>query len=39
MSATDISLLFLVALIAGALNSLAGGGSFLSFPTLVFTGL
>ncbi len=32
-------LLFLAALIAGALNSVAGGGSFISFPTLMFTGV
>jgi uncharacterized membrane protein YfcA len=33
------SLLFSVAVVAGALNSVAGGGSFLSFPTLVLTGV
>ncbi|TAM74021.1 sulfite exporter TauE/SafE family protein [bacterium] len=33
------SLLLLVAIFAGALNSVAGGGSFLSFPALLFTGL
>src|SRR5512135_1354204 len=27
------------ALLAGALNSVAGGGSFFSFPTLIFTGV
>lgn len=32
-------LLFSVAAIAGALNSVAGGGSFISFPTLMFTGV
>jgi hypothetical protein len=32
-------LLFSVALVAGALNSVAGGGSFLSFPALMFTGV
>jgi uncharacterized membrane protein YfcA len=31
--------LFFAALIAGALNSVAGGGSFISFPTLLFTGV
>jgi uncharacterized membrane protein YfcA len=32
-------LLFSSALAAGALNSVAGGGSFLSFPALLFTGV
>jgi uncharacterized protein len=32
-------LLFLVATVAGAINSVAGGGSFLSFPSLLFTGV
>ena len=31
--------LFLAALIAGILNSIAGGGSFVSFPALLFAGL
>ena len=31
--------LFFVAGIAGILNALAGGGSFLSFPALLFTGV
>jgi len=35
----EIALLLLVAAIAGALNSIAGGGSFVSFPALVFLGL
>src|SRR5262245_56175015 len=35
----EIALLLLVAAVAGALNSIAGGGSFVSFPTLVFLGL
>jgi hypothetical protein len=35
----DAILLFSVALVAGALNSVAGGGSFLSFPALVLTGV
>jgi uncharacterized membrane protein YfcA len=34
-----IGLLFGAALIAGALNSIAGGGSFLSFPVLLFLGI
>ncbi len=35
----DIILLFTAAFVAGALNSVAGGGSFFSFPALLFTGL
>src|SRR5262245_32172400 len=35
----EIALLLLVAALAGALNSIAGGGSFISFPTLIFLGL
>jgi len=31
--------LFGAAILAGALNSVAGGGSFITFPTLVFTGV
>lgn len=31
--------LFVAAILAGALNSIAGGGSFISFPTLLFTGV
>lgn len=31
--------LFCAALIAGTLNSIAGGGSFVSFPALMFTGV
>jgi uncharacterized protein len=31
-------LLSLAALLAGAINSVAGGGSFLTFPALIFTG-
>ncbi len=31
--------LFFAAMIAGALNSVAGGGSFISFPALTFTGV
>lgn len=36
---SQIALLLLAALLAGALNALAGGGSFLTLPALVFTGL
>jgi hypothetical protein len=32
-------ILFFAALIAGALNSVAGGGSFISFPALTFVGV
>jgi uncharacterized membrane protein YfcA len=32
-------ILFLVALLGGALNSVAGGGSLLAFPALIFTGV
>lgn len=39
MNFHDGTLLFSVAIVAGALNSVAGGGSFLSFPTLVLTGV
>jgi uncharacterized protein len=31
--------LFATAFIAGGLNAVAGGGSFISFPTLIFTGV
>jgi uncharacterized membrane protein YfcA len=31
--------LFFAALVAGALNSVAGGGSFISFPALLFSGI
>jgi len=39
MTFTDAVLLFLAATCAGGMNSVAGGGSFVSFPTLVFTGV
>ena len=32
-------LLFLVAVVAGAINSVAGGGSFLTLPTLLYAGV
>jgi uncharacterized membrane protein YfcA len=35
----DILLLIAAAFAAGAINSLAGGGSFLTFPSLVFAGV
>ena len=36
---TNAALLFFAATIAGALNAVAGGGSFILFPTLLFTGV
>ncbi|KIL96705.1 putative membrane protein [Paramagnetospirillum magnetotacticum MS-1] len=39
MSALDILLLVGSAFLAGAINSVAGGGTFLSFPALVFAGV
>jgi uncharacterized membrane protein YfcA len=35
----DAILLFFAALAAGALNAVAGGGSFIAFPSLIFTGM
>ena len=32
-------LLFIAAVLAGIMNSVAGGGSFISFPALIFTGV
>lgn len=39
MNLAQAALLFAVALLAGALNAVAGGGSFLGFPTLIFVGV
>ena len=39
MTVLDACALFLAALLGGALNSVAGGGSFIAFPTLLFTGV
>lgn len=39
MSFFTIVLLFLVACLGGTLNSVAGGGSFFTFPTLIFAGV
>ena len=39
MSFVNALLLFLAAMLAGVMNSVAGGGSFISFPTLIFTGV
>ena len=35
----DTALLLAAAFVAGALNAVAGGGSFLTLPALVFTGV
>ena len=35
----EMALLFVAAFVGGALNSVAGGGSFFSFPALLFTGM
>ncbi len=35
---TTLLLLFVAAVLGGALNSVAGGGSFIVFPTVLFTG-
>ncbi|MGC1105718.1 MAG: sulfite exporter TauE/SafE family protein [Candidatus Acidiferrales bacterium] len=37
MSLHEAGLLFLAAVVAGTINSVAGGGSFISFPALLFT--
>ena len=39
MSLPQALLLFGIALVAGAQNSVAGGGSFLTVPVLIFTGV
>src|SRR5437870_13482529 len=33
------TVLFIAAILGGVLNSVAGGGSFISFPALIFTGV
>ncbi len=35
----DFLLLFIAGLAGGVLNSLAGGGSFITFPALIFVGV
>jgi uncharacterized membrane protein YfcA len=35
----NATFLFLAAALAGVMNSVAGGGSFVTFPTLIFTGV
>ncbi len=39
MTLAEGCVLFVAAFAAGALNSVAGGGSFISFPALIFTGV
>lgn len=39
VSSSHIILLFSAALIGGAINSVAGGGGFIAFPALLFTGM
>jgi uncharacterized membrane protein YfcA len=39
MSSGQLAILFLAAMAAGAINSVAGGGSFISFPALVVAGV
>jgi len=39
MTLPQALLLFVAAVLAGALNSVAGGGTFITVPTLVFTGV
>ena len=39
MNLAHAGLLFFAAVVAGAINSVAGGGSFISFPSLLFIGI
>ena len=39
MTLSHATLLFVASVLAGAMNSVAGGGSFFSFPALIFTGV
>ena len=39
MTLETITFLFLAGALGGALNSVAGGGSFIAFPALLFTGV
>jgi uncharacterized protein len=39
VSISEIILLFCAALLGGAINSVAGGGGFIAFPALLFTGM
>jgi len=39
MTLPQIAILFIAAVLGGTLNSVAGGGSFFTFPALVFVGV
>jgi uncharacterized membrane protein YfcA len=39
MTLSHATILFIAALLAGAINAVAGGGSFVTFPTLMFIGV
>jgi uncharacterized membrane protein YfcA len=39
LNAATAALLFAAAVLGGAINAVAGGGSFITFPTLLFTGV
>ena len=39
MTITEVVILFVAAVVGGTLNAVAGGGSFVTFPALVFTGV
>jgi uncharacterized membrane protein YfcA len=39
MTITEAVILFVAAVVGGTLNAVAGGGSFVTFPALVFTGI
>jgi uncharacterized membrane protein YfcA len=39
LSPSNIALLVIAGILAGVLNAVAGGGTFLTFPALVFTGI
>ncbi len=39
LTAANICLLLVAGILAGAINAVAGGGTFLTFPALVFTGI
>jgi uncharacterized membrane protein YfcA len=39
MTLPQVCLLFIAALLGGTINSVAGGGSFIGFPALLFTGV
>jgi uncharacterized membrane protein YfcA len=39
VSSSEVALLFSSAVVGGAVNSVAGGGGFIAFPALLFTGM